>query len=372
MGHVRDRWTDPNPNGGRRIRNARWGHGKRWQARWVEGGREQVKACATRDEADLLVAEKDAGVIRRPISSATVEQRFAVWRRSRLRHEPSTEETVTSALNAIILPTLGSVPVASLDRATLQEAVTEWSQRWSASRVRVAWSFVSSMLNQCEADGVIERSPKGIILPSIDPTPIVPLTVEQVAQIAEQVPKRYRAMVIIGAASGLRSGELRGLTRDRTADGVLVVDRQLIDSRDGKPQFGQPKSKAGIRRVPIGDAEPTLEDHLKRWGKGELVFTTRFGTPVTRKTAGEVWRAATEGMGLRERSGWHDLRHFHASMLIAGGMSPTAVASRLGHKDASETLRTYAHLWPTDDARALAIVSDELGAILGRSGDGQG
>ena len=95
---------------------------------------------------------------------------------------------------------------------------------------------------------------------------------------------------------------------------------------------------------------------------------------MSRSTAGGVWRAATEGMGLRERSGWHELRHFHASMLIAGGMSPTAVAARLGHKDASETLRTYAHLWPTDDERALAIVGAEMrgSSLLARSTDGQG
>lgn len=32
-----------------------------------------------------------------------------------------------------------------------------------------------------------------------------------------------------------------------------------------------------------------------------------------------------------------------------------AVAHRLGHKDATETLKTYAHLWPDDDTRAAAL-----------------
>lgn len=375
MGHVRDRWTDPNPNGSRprRIRNERWGKGKRWQARWVEGGREHVKACATKDEADLLIAEKDAGVIRRPVHTATVEERFEVWRRSRLRHEPSTTETVQSALNAIILPTLGNTPVALLDRAQLQDAVTEWAGRWSASRVRVAWSFVSSMLKQSEADGVIERVPRGIILPEVDADPVVPLTVGQVEKVADRVPAWFRAMVVVGAASGLRSGELRGLTRDRCAGGTLIVDRQLVDVDRGRPVFGQPKSRAGRRRVQLDDqVAAVLEDHLARWGSEDLVFRTRHRTPVSRSTAGDVWRSATDGLGFRDRSGWHDLRHFHASMLIAGGMSPTAVAARLGHKDASETLRTYAHLWPTDDERALAIVSAELqgSSLLARSTDG--
>lgn len=54
------------------------------------------------------------------------------------------------------------------------------------------------------------------------------------------------------------------------------------------------------------------------------------------------------------RSGWHDLRHHHASMLIAGGASVIAVARRLGHKDPTETLRTYGHLWHDDEERMVA------------------
>lgn len=240
-----------------------------------------------------------------------------------------------------------------------------------ASRVRVAWSFVTSMLKQTEADGVIDRIPRGIMLPEINAAPIVPLLVDQVEKIADRVPPWFRAMVIVGAASGLRSGELRGLTPDRVGGGVLVVVEQLVGAKGRAPRFGPLKTEYSVRRVAIGaDAAAVLDEHLKQWGSDDLVFRTRHRTPVSRGTAGGVWRAATEGMGLPERAGWHMLRHFHASMLISGGMSPAAVASRLGHKDASETLRTYSHLWHTDDAKALAIVEAELGSIFGRSRDG--
>lgn len=376
MGHVRDRWTDPNPNGGRRVRNGRWGKGKRWQARWVEGGRECSRACATKDEAERIAAEKDLGIVRASVSSATVRERMEVWQASRIRHKPATIDTVQSALDSIILPTLGDRPVAELDRAELQQAVTEWSKRWAPTRVRVAWSFLSGMLTQCEQDRIIDRRPAGIVLPRIDPAPVVPLTVEQVGQIADRVPGWWNAMVILGAASGLRSGELRGLTRDRLQSvgeaGVLVVDRQLIGADQGSPIFGSPKSSAGIRRVPIDpNTWSILQAHLDSWAGDSMVFTSRHHGAISRTAAGDVWRTATKDMALRSRSGWHDLRHFHASMLIAGGMSPTAVAARLGHKDASETLRTYAHLWPTDDERALQIVAQTLGGVvLGRSPDG--
>ena len=64
------------------------------------------------------------------------------------------------------------------------------------------------------------------------------------------------------------------------------------------------------------------------------------------------------------------MRHYHASKLIAAGMSVVAVAARLGHRDATETLQTYAHLWPGDDARAVAAVDAALSSL--RSGGSGG
>lgn len=66
------------------------------------------------------------------------------------------------------------------------------------------------------------------------------------------------------------------------------------------------------------------------------------------------------------------LRHFHASLLISAGLSVTAVAERLGHADPAETLRTYAHLWPTDQERATAAIEASFGASAVLTGTAQG
>ena len=42
----------------------------------------------------------------------------------------------------------------------------------------------------------------------------------------------------------------------------------------------------------------------------------------------------------------HDLRHTAASMAIRAGADVKVVQQMLGHKDATETLNTYSHLWP--------------------------
>ncbi len=374
MGHVRDMWTDPPPAGAKkRTRNERWGRGKRWLARWDEAGTPRSKTFVTKDEATAWVAKRDAGVPVRTSSSESFRALAEAWRTGQVHHRDSTSESVSSALGAMILPTLGDRTLSELDRAVLQAAVGEWAQRWSPARVRVAWSYVTSILTQAELDGLIEARPKGIKLPSLEATPIVPLTVAQVQRIAGAVPSRWRSMVVVGAATGLRSGELRGLTRDRIVGGVLIVDRQLVGTEGRTPIFGPPKTPSSRRRLTLGKVAGDLLEEMRPDGAGgELVWRTRMGTPLRRTASSQIWRDAIVGMGLRERSGWHELRHHHASLLIAAGLSVRAVADRLGHKDPAETLRTYSHLWPTDDARAVAAIDQALASLASSHSGGAG
>jgi integrase len=46
------------------------------------------------------------------------------------------------------------------------------------------------------------------------------------------------------------------------------------------------------------------------------------------------------------RAGFHDLRHFYASALIAAGLHPKVIQDRLGHATIAETMDTYGHLFP--------------------------
>ena len=68
-----------------------------------------------------------------------------------------------------------------------------------------------------------------------------------------------------------------------------------------------------------------------------------------------TWAPARTAVGL-PGVGVHDLRHFYASALIRAGLNPKVVAERLGHADASMTLKVYAHLWPDDEDRSRQAV----------------
>ena len=118
----------------------------------------------------------------------------------------------------------------------------------------------------------------------------------------------------------------------------------------------EPQEPWASAMIAMGAVDPRREgvaswNRLGEPGEG-LVFTNAQGRPMSRQNLSEAWRhVMPDAAG---RSGWHDLRHHHASMLIAGGASVIAVARRLGHKDPTETLRTYGRLWHDDEAKMVA------------------
>lgn len=58
---------------------------------------------------------------------------------------------------------------------------------------------------------------------------------------------------------------------------------------------------------------------------------------------------------------FHDLRHLSATQMVGSGIDPRTVAARLGHADASVTLRVYAHALEERDRDAAELLGRSLG-----------
>ena len=56
----------------------------------------------------------------------------------------------------------------------------------------------------------------------------------------------------------------------------------------------------------------------------------------------------------------HDLRHYHASVLIRSGMSVVQISTRLGHKSPKITLDKYGHLFADDQDNSSDIATEKL------------
>jgi site-specific recombinase XerD len=65
-----------------------------------------------------------------------------------------------------------------------------------------------------------------------------------------------------------------------------------------------------------------------------------------------VWKPAVDAAGLGFYVRMHDLRHAHASWLLAGGADLGSVMERLGHRQITTT-QNYLHALPDSDRTAL-------------------
>jgi integrase len=158
--------------------------------------------------------------------------------------------------------------------------------------------------------------------------------------------------------------------------------RRALSQVKGQFIIKEPKSQSSRRTVTLPlFAVTALQAHRAAALKGGRipgpVFCTRTGGWLDKKNVRRAFRAivakangAEQGRAaeagtqpdlIPERLRFHDLRHTHASALIASGSSIKAVSRRLGHADVSITLRVYAHLMPDDDEK----LASQAGALFG-------
>jgi len=287
-------------------------------------------------------------------------------------HRPSTAAQAESYLPLHAYPVLGKRPLGAIRRSEIQAWVQGLSEVLAPGSVEVVYRWVAAIFKAAVGDQLIGASPcVRIALPKREDGEVVPLTAVQVEQMAAACPDRYRALIVLAACTGLRQGECFGLSVDRVdfLHRQVRVNRHLIGAKGGVPEFGPPKSKAGFRTVPLPDVVSTvLAEHLARYRRGssDLIFTSSYGTPLRRNTAGEMWHRAAAKAELPEWATFHDLRHFYASLLISRGCSVKTVQRRLGHQSAMETLDTYGHLWPDSDDETRAALDEVLAGVGGR------
>lgn len=377
------------------VRKVGEGRAARFEARWrtPDGGDRRQRFLKERD-AKAHLATVDGAMVRGAYVDAaagrvTFREVAERWRVDQ-NHRPTTRAHVETMLRRHAYPTLGDRPIGAIRKSEVKAWVRGLSDVLAPSTVGVVHGFVSSVMKGAVEDGLIAGNPcAGVSLPKPQPAPVVPLTVEQVDTIAGAVPDRMRAAVILAAGTGMRQGEVYGLTLDRVdfLRRSLRVDRQLVTVPGRAPFLGPPKTTASHRTIPLPQVVlDALAAHVAAYaptaqtvpvmltGGRELsesvalMFTTAAGKPIRRTSYAERWREAVAVGGAPAGTGMHALRHFYASLLIRHSESVKTVQARLGHATAAETLDTYAHLWPDSDDRTREAVDGVLGGSGGVRG----
>ncbi|HEY0870543.1 MAG TPA: site-specific integrase [Acidothermaceae bacterium] len=354
-----------------------------WRARYRDdAGKEHARHFGRKVDAQRWLDDVTAAIVTGqyvdPKAGRTTVAEYAkVWQAAQVG-SPGTARIVDNAVRLHIVPRLGTTPLAAVRRGDAQALVKALSMTYAAGTVRNVYDVLARIMASAVDDRLIAATPcRRIVLPRIDDGEISPPAVEDILALAAAVPRRYRAVVVTLAGSGLRIGELLGLS-------VADVDflRRTVRVERQRTQSGEltaPKTGKSVRTVPLGQVViDELAAHLAAFPSAEWLFTVDGDEPLQYRSWKWIWRTAhaarqraeVAAAAKQERKsvtfaavGTHDLRHFYASALIAGGATVKQVQTVLGHASAMITLRTYAHLWPGDDDRTRAVMDSTLDVL---------
>ncbi|MFF3515772.1 tyrosine-type recombinase/integrase [Streptomyces sp. NPDC002573] len=362
----------------------------KWRARYRDlDGKEHARHFDRKLDAQRWLDEVTASIVTGlyvdpQAGRITFEKYAKKWEESLIASEAG-ERITDNALRLHLVPALGARAMAAIRRNDLQVLFKSLSEQLGPGSVRNVYDVLVRLMTAAVEDKVIASSPcRRITLPPMQDEEVTPPTVAQVEAMARVMPPYIRAAIVTLAGSGLRIGELLGLKVSDVdfKDGAIRVERQRLQS--GK--IGPPKTAKSRRTVPVGEVvTDALITHLAARPSKDWLFTMEEGEPLNYRRWKTEWNCARRTLQAAEneaaeREGrkpvelphmvTHDLRHFYASALIAGGASVKQVQLVLGHASAVITLRIYAHLWPGEEDRTRTVMDAVLGGL--RTGCGLG
>jgi integrase len=260
-------------------------------------------------------------------------------------HRPGTAISAEHQLRLHVYPYIGHRPIAAIRPSELEAMVHHLAAKLAPSTVHMIFGRVVTVFRSAVRDRIVTASPcVGIRLPPEKPPSLLNvLTTADVLAMADAVPDRYAALIMFGAATGLRPGELFGLTKDRVRflPRTLVVDQRLVRVTHGIG-IGPLKTRSSYRTVPLPQVVADhLAAHLARWPADlntGVVFTKRAGRP---HRAVPVLRRVGEGPGRGRGGGVGDaarsaplLRQRAHPIRGPGEGRPGPFGARVGQDDA--------------------------------------
>jgi integrase len=256
------------------------------------------------------------------------------------------------ALRKVWVPAIGDLELSAVSRRKINDVIADLATKGKAgATIRNMVTPLGAMFRYAvEEDQILKVNPAANIrIPTearVRRRKVVPPTRSQVEQIIGHARNEdTKDAIRVAAATGLRRGELFGLTWQDVdfARGILHV-RQTIY----RATIDQTKTQAGERAVPLFDSTRKVlvarKLRTRFAGPDDFVFGTPIGTAsdpgnFVRREFGRALKAA----GI-DSFPWHALRHFAVSALIAERADVKLLQAVAGHASAAMTLDVYGHL----------------------------
>ncbi|MEU6767125.1 tyrosine-type recombinase/integrase [Streptomyces sp. NPDC046853] len=358
----------------RRFGSVRQLKSGRWQARYRDPATGQLRGLdrtfATKKDAEVALSQVEADISRGlwvdPDEGRIPFGDFMTdWFRDR-KLADRTRERHESVIRLHIMPTFEKRALISIN--TTQ--VRAWRTSLLAAEVGEptvvkAYQILRAAFNTAVDDELIRRNPcriKGADSYDVPERPV--LSVAEVFATADAISPRYRLLVLFGAFTTLRFGELASLRRRDVdvATAALMVRRSQAEMQTGALFDKAPKSEAGVRPVAFPtELLPDVKQHLDAYagsGRDGHVFLGPQGGQLRRSNFRDDWIKARTKAGITADAHFHDLRHT-GNTLAASGASLRELMTRMGHSTPRAAL-IYQHVVGGRDRE----IADRLGSMI--------
>ncbi len=261
-----------------------------------------------------------------------------------------------------LLPVLGYKRIKEITRYDLQSIINDMKEKGLSTSTMKKVKIIAAQVFEVALDKkiVIENPFKKVLVEEIAPKERRPLTDDEINLITNTwqghrmgVP----AMVILYC--GLRRGEILALKWSDIdfANKEIHINKAIIHIH-GKPVLKGPKSKAGIRDVPIPNFLVELLKKVKP--TSELFCPSVEGEVMTSVAYKRAWDSYLHYLNIQaggrdasrinpkvqkvDRITAHMLRHTYATLLYDANVDIKSTQRYLGHSDIETTLEIYTHL----------------------------
>lgn len=328
--------------------------------RTIYGNRQEAEAY----ERDIIRKRKQ-GLPITP-TKLTVAVYLKQWLDNRIAKaiiRPNTAEEYRGILDRYVIPRCGSVKLADLRPFHIEDVIQSMGSL-SPNTTRHLLTVWHSALTRAIKTGLLHTNAIDAIERPASSRPTVrAFSSEEAKRFMEEARgDTFETLFYLALYTGMRPEEMVGLQWQHVdLDGMTIKVRCVIVWLKGaKWQFGEPKTKRGVRdiRIPIGVVK-RLREHrsrqrelrmkVRRFYRDDLdlVFGDRLGLPLRYKSinANHV-RPICERAGLG-RASLYTFRHTFATLLLEAGENVKVVSEMLGHAGVMITIDSYQHVLPS-------------------------
>lgn len=171
----------------------------------------------------------------------------------------------------------------------------------------------------------------------------------------------YYVFFSIAFYTGMRKGEINSLKWENIEGDTIKVRTTVSQKVKGDYIETRPKTISSLRDIKMPAPLLTIvSEHRARQASDSRFLDSYYvcgGTKCLPDSTIEKRNQRYGKLAGVKHIRIHDFRHTHASLLINEGINVMEISRRLGHKDIKETLDTYAHLYPREEDKAVAILN---------------